>query len=76
MFRNSTWECCRCATTAEAPTTAAAMANQPIAFLARMEYSDLKTLTASNKNISSIFDLKGKNWFYSWYRVKFIQSNF
>ncbi len=48
------------ATTAEAPTTAAAMANQPIAFLARMEYSDLKTLTASNKNISSIFDLKGK----------------
>ena len=48
------------ATTAEAPTTAAAMANQPIAFLARMEYSDLKTLTASKQNISSIYDLKGK----------------
>lgn len=48
------------ATTAEAPTTAAAMANQPIAFLARMEYSDLKTLTASNQNIFSIDDLKGK----------------
>lgn len=29
------------ATTAEAPTTASAMAKQPIAFLARMEYSDL-----------------------------------
>jgi len=48
------------ATTAEAPTTAAAMSKQPIAFLARMEYSDLKTLTASTAGISSIEDLKGK----------------
>ena len=48
------------ATTAEAPTTAAAMAKQPIAFLARMEYSDLKTLTSANEKIASIEDLKGK----------------
>ncbi|HEY0909701.1 MAG TPA: ABC transporter substrate-binding protein, partial [Bradyrhizobium sp.] len=34
------------ATTAEAPVTAAAMANQPIAFVAGMEYSDLKTITS------------------------------
>ncbi len=32
------------ATTAEAPVTASAMANQPIAFVAGMEYSDLKTV--------------------------------
>lgn len=48
------------ATTAEAPTTAAAMANQPIAFLARMEYSDLKTLTSASANIGSPLELKGK----------------
>jgi ABC-type nitrate/sulfonate/bicarbonate transport system substrate-binding protein len=48
------------ATTAEAPTTAAAMAKQPIAFLARMEYSDLKTLTLKSSGISNITDLKGK----------------
>lgn len=48
------------ATTAEAPTTAAAMAKQPIAFLARMEYSDLKTLTAKSANITKLSDLKGK----------------
>lgn len=48
------------ATTAEAPTTAAAMAKQPIAFLARMEYSDLKTLTLKSSNINSLSDLKGK----------------
>lgn len=48
------------ATTAEAPTTAAAMAKQPIAFLARMEYSDLKTLTAAGSKIASLGDLKGK----------------
>ncbi len=48
------------ATTAEAPTTAAAMAKQPIAFLARMEYSDLKTLTLSSSNIRDKADLKGK----------------
>ncbi|HZG37756.1 MAG TPA: NrtA/SsuA/CpmA family ABC transporter substrate-binding protein [Nodosilinea sp.] len=48
------------ATTAEAPTTAAAMAKQPIAFLARMEYSDLKTLTLKSSDIDTIDDLKGK----------------
>lgn len=48
------------ATTAEAPTTAAAMSKQPIAFLARMEYSDLKTLTASSAGITTAEDLKGK----------------
>jgi NitT/TauT family transport system substrate-binding protein len=48
------------ATTAEAPTTASAMAGQPIAFLARMEYSDLKTLVTVESGISSKEDLKGK----------------
>jgi ABC-type nitrate/sulfonate/bicarbonate transport system substrate-binding protein len=48
------------ATTAEAPVTAAAMAGQPIAFLARMEYSDLKTLVASKSGIKNKADLKGK----------------
>jgi NitT/TauT family transport system substrate-binding protein len=48
------------ATTAEAPTTAAAMAKEPIAFLARTEYSDLKTLTAVNSGIKKMADLKGK----------------
>ncbi|MBE9138646.1 NrtA/SsuA/CpmA family ABC transporter substrate-binding protein [Nodosilinea sp. LEGE 07088] len=48
------------ATTAEAPTTAAAMAKQPIAFLARMEYSDLKTLTLKSSEIGTLADLKGK----------------
>ena len=48
------------ATTAEAPTTAAAMSNQPIAFLARMEYSDLKTLTAAGAGIKNKEGLKGK----------------
>lgn len=48
------------ATTAEAPVTAAAMAAQPIAFLARMEYSDLKTVVASKAGIKSKADLKGK----------------
>lgn len=48
------------ATTAEAPTTAAAMSKQPIAFLARMEYSDLKTLTDASLGLSSIEELAGK----------------
>jgi len=48
------------ATTAESPTTAAAMANQPIAFLARMEYSNLKTVVGSTSGIKTIADLKGK----------------
>ena len=48
------------ATTAESPTTAAAMSKQPIAFLARMEYSDLKTLTAKGSAIKKLADLKGK----------------
>jgi len=48
------------ATTAEAPTTAAAMAGQPIAFLTRTEYSDLKTLVSSAAGIAKPADLKGK----------------
>jgi ABC-type nitrate/sulfonate/bicarbonate transport system substrate-binding protein len=48
------------ATTAEAPTTASAMAHQPIAFLARMEYSDLKTVVSSTSGIKTKADLKGK----------------
>jgi ABC-type nitrate/sulfonate/bicarbonate transport system substrate-binding protein len=48
------------ATTAESPTTAAAMSKQPIAFLARMEYSDLKTLVAKSAGIKTLADLKGK----------------
>lgn len=53
------------ATTAEAPVTAAAMANQKIAFLARMEYSDLKTLTDASDRIRSLADLKGKRIGYT-----------
>jgi ABC-type nitrate/sulfonate/bicarbonate transport system substrate-binding protein len=48
------------ATTAEAPVTAAAMAGQSIAFLARMEYSDLKTVVAGKAGIKSKADLRGK----------------
>jgi NitT/TauT family transport system substrate-binding protein len=48
------------ATTAEAPTTAAAMSGQKIAFLARTEYSYIKTLTATAAGIRKPADLKGK----------------
>lgn len=48
------------ATTAEAPVTAAAMAKQPIAFVAGMEYSDLKTMTTTGSSIKAKGDLKGK----------------
>ena len=48
------------ATTAELPTTAAAMAKQSIAFLARMEYSDLKTVVDAKSGIKTPADLKGK----------------
>lgn len=53
------------ATTAEAPTTAAAMAKQKIAFLGRMEYSDLKTLTGAAAKIVSLQSLKGKRIGYT-----------
>lgn len=56
---------CGIATTAEAPITAAAMANQRIAFLARMEYSDLKTLAATDARIKTIADLRGKRIGYT-----------
>ena len=48
------------ATTAEAPVTAAAMAKQPIAFVAGMEYSDLKTVTAAKAGIKTKAGLRGK----------------
>ena len=48
------------ATTAEAPTTAAAMSGHKIAFLARTEYSYIKTLTATGAGIRKLPDLKGK----------------
>lgn len=53
------------ATTAEAPTTAAAMSGQKIAFLARINHSDLKTLTAASAGIKSMQDLKGKRLAYT-----------
>lgn len=53
------------ATTAEAPITAAALARQKIALLARMEYSDDKTLVARSANINSPADLKGKRIAYT-----------
>jgi ABC-type nitrate/sulfonate/bicarbonate transport system substrate-binding protein len=53
------------ATTAESPTTAAAMAKSPIAFLARTEYSDLKTLVAVGSGIKTPADLKGKRIAYT-----------
>jgi len=52
------------ATTAEAPITAATMAGQKIAFLARMEYSNLKTL-AGGGQISAPAQLKGKRLGYT-----------
>lgn len=48
------------ATTAEAPVTAAAMAQQSIAFVAGMEYSDDKTLTLRSSGIQTVASLKGK----------------
>jgi ABC-type nitrate/sulfonate/bicarbonate transport system substrate-binding protein len=48
------------ATTAEAPVTAAAMSGQPIAFVAGMEYSDLKTLGSTKAGLKTKADLKGK----------------
>src|ERR1700704_6686585 len=48
------------ATTAEAPTTAAAMSGQKIAFLPRTESSYIKTLTATGAGIRKPADLKGK----------------
>jgi NitT/TauT family transport system substrate-binding protein len=53
------------ATTAEAPVTAATMAGQKIAFVAGMEYSDDKTLTARSANIHTAADLKGKKIAYT-----------
>jgi ABC-type nitrate/sulfonate/bicarbonate transport system substrate-binding protein len=48
------------ATTAEAPVTAAAMSGQSIAFVAGMEYSDLKTLGTVKAGLKTKADLKGK----------------
>jgi ABC-type nitrate/sulfonate/bicarbonate transport system substrate-binding protein len=48
------------ATTAEAPITAAAMAKQQIAIIAKMESADLKTLASAASGIETTRDLKGK----------------
>lgn len=48
------------ATTAEAPVTAAAMAGQPLAFVAGMEYSDIKTLALRSSEIKNRADIRGK----------------
>jgi ABC-type nitrate/sulfonate/bicarbonate transport system substrate-binding protein len=53
------------ATTAEAPVTAAAMAGQPIAYVAGMEYSDDKTLALRSAGIVKRSDLKGKTIAYT-----------
>lgn len=53
------------ATTAEAPITAAALARQKIALLARMEYSDDKTLVSKASGVNSLADLKGKRLGYT-----------
>ena len=47
-------------TVAEAPVTAGAMAKQPMAFLARINYSDIKSLTDASDKIMKPADLKGK----------------
>jgi ABC-type nitrate/sulfonate/bicarbonate transport system substrate-binding protein len=53
------------ATTAETPFTAAVLANQPVAFLARMEYSDDNLLTAVAAHINGWTDLKVKRIAYT-----------
>lgn len=53
------------ATTAEAPVTAAAMANQAIAYVAGMEFSDDKTLTLRAAGVTTSADLKGKKIAYT-----------
>jgi len=53
------------ATTAEAPITAATLARQKIALLARTEYSDNKTLTRKAAGIHKFADLKGKKLGYT-----------
>jgi ABC-type nitrate/sulfonate/bicarbonate transport system substrate-binding protein len=53
------------ATAAEAPVTAATMAGQKIAYIAGMEFSDDKTLTASAAGIRKASDLKGKRIAYT-----------
>jgi NitT/TauT family transport system substrate-binding protein len=52
------------ATAAESPVTAATFANQKVALLARMEYSELKTLVAA-PGITKPADLKGKRIGYA-----------
>lgn len=53
------------ATTAEAPVTAAAMSGQPIAFVAGMEYSDVKTLASTASRVKTRADLRGKKIAYT-----------
>jgi ABC-type nitrate/sulfonate/bicarbonate transport system substrate-binding protein len=53
------------ATTAETPFTAAMLADQPVAFLARMEYSDDNMLVSKAAHINTFADLKGKKIGYT-----------
>jgi len=48
------------ATVAEAPITAAAFNAQPVALLARINVSDVKTLTRTEADIRGLADLRGK----------------
>lgn len=52
-------------TVAEAPITAGAMAKQRMALLARINFSDVKTLTDTSDRIAKASDLKGKRIGYA-----------
>jgi ABC-type nitrate/sulfonate/bicarbonate transport system substrate-binding protein len=52
-------------TVAEAPITAGAMAKQRMALLARINFSDVKTLTDNSDRIAKPSDLKGKRIGYA-----------
>lgn len=52
-------------TVAEAPITAGAMAKQRMALLARINFSDVKTLTDTSDRIAKAADLKGKRIGYA-----------
>jgi len=53
------------ATVAESPITGAAFNDQPVALLARINISDVKTLTRTSSGINALADLKGKRIAYA-----------